>query len=137
VIIKIKFIVLILCMGVINSFAQKTPEELSNKFTSAFFHNDTFQLKAICPSDTKLQQVIISKLDQVYQQGVEAGIKWNLIISASSAATLKEDRNKTVKKADIVISFKDKGSNYKISIWDCEQDNGLWKLGSKILLKKV
>ncbi len=133
---KCILVIFLFCFGVTCSFAQKTPEELSNTFVAAFFHDNQDVLKSLLPPDEKVQKEMLARLKEVYDEGLKQGIKWNLVLTVSSGATLKEGKAGEAKKADLVISFSDsKGKSYKLSIWDCYEEKGQWKLGKKILLK--
>lgn len=133
---KIIVVGLILCSVSFSAHAQSSAKELSNVFASSFFQNNKEKLKAICSNNPETQTATLNNLEAIYKEGEQLGIKWNKIVSVSSSAIFKDDEVKS-NHADIIITFKDNGAVYKISIWDCFETQGSWKLGSKSALRKM
>ena len=134
---KNNFFILFLFLGILNSKAQSTPEQLCDKFAAAFFQNDTTLLKSICSPDEKMRKETLSQLNDIYIQGMnEEKISWNLITTVTSGAMLKGEKGKPAKGANVVITFSNNDATYKINIWNCHVIEGVWKLGNKISLKK-
>jgi hypothetical protein len=116
------------------AFAQASPQELCNKFTAAFFPYNEASLKTICFSDPQVQKETLNKLDEIYRNDLKNSSKKNL--SISSRAVIKD--GKAGKKADLFMVISDASNvKYELSIWGCQRENGQWKLGNKILLKKL